>query len=232
MKKYSVYKTIQLVILIAVAAGVLLWVLPNARAYHALANEPGSRLLAGALWVTLLVSFVFIFLDFTYFLNYRKEYREMELAASSDPVSGIANRFSCDILIEKYANKPLPERMSVMVLTLTNIQDINRLYGRMQGNLTIRDFSNILRISSADLCFVGRNGGNQFLAIFEEGTDDALALFRDRIEKRVNAHNRALDTTPIEYICAEARRSEAESDSLTSLIVLANSRASAAVKSR
>lgn len=47
---------------------------------------------------------------------------------------------------------------------------INNTYGHVIGNATIQSFSDVLSGASVGLCFVGRNGGNKFLALFENCT--------------------------------------------------------------
>ena len=224
MKKYTAYKTIQLILLIAVAAGVIAWVFPNAEVYHQVAVSPTTKLLAGALWAVLLVSFIFVLLDYLFFFNHLKEYKEMDLAVHADPLSGIANRFSCDIMIEKYLDRPLPEDIGCIMFELTNIKEINRLFGHLQGNMAIRDFSNILRLSSDELCFVGRNGGNKFLAIFEQCSNEEMDKFLGRISQRVLAHNRDVVNSPLEYSYGIAFHEGEGAKDITQLISLANSR--------
>ena len=93
MKKYTAYKTVQLVLFIMVAVIAIAWIFPNYDVYHEVAVNPTLKMLAGSLWAVLLLSFVFILLDYFFFFNHLKEYKEMDLAVHSDPVSGIANRF-------------------------------------------------------------------------------------------------------------------------------------------
>ena len=224
MKKHTVYKTIQLVLLLVLAATVILYIFPRADVYHAVANDPTVRLLAIVVWAVFIISFIFLYLDYAYFLNYRKEYHEIELAAGTDPESGIANRFSCDVMIEKYVDKPLPDGMGAIMIDLTNIQEINRLYGHLQGNVAIRDFSNILRLCSSELCFVGRNGGNKFLALFEDSSEENMQLFLDRVEQRVGIHNKNVTASPIKYACGSAFSGFDRVDDITRLISLANGR--------
>ena len=89
--------------------------------------------------------------------------------------------------------------------------------------MAIRDFSNILRLSSDELCFVGRNGGNKFLAIFEQCTEEDMQKFLDRIALRVTNHNRDVVNSPLEYSYGRAFR-EKNAKTITELISLANSR--------
>lgn len=224
MKKYTTYKTIHLILLILLAAGAVFLVFRTPEIYHQVANDPTMSLLSVILWVVLALSFVFIFLDYTLFFGYKKEYKEMETAVRSDPTSGIANRFSCDIVIEKYLDKPIPSDLGCIMFDLTNIQEINKLYGHLQGNMLIRDFSNILRLSSDELCFVGRNGGNKFLAIFEQCTPYDMDRFLERVNQRVRMHNSDIKNNRIEYSFGKALNEGADIKEITQLISLANRR--------
>lgn len=224
MKKYTAYKTIQLVLLIAGAAFILLRVFSSSDLYRQVATDLSMRTLAIVLWAVLAISFLFVFLDFAFFFGYTKEYRELEFAAHSDPTSGIANRFSCDMILEKYFDKPLPENMGCIMIDITNIRDINSRFGHLQGNMAIRDFSNILHLSSDALCFVGRNGGNKFLALFEETDETSMKLFLDRVSKRVAVHNADSGVPPIEYAYGSAFHEGDKVLEVTQLVSLANSR--------
>lgn len=227
MKKNSIYKTVQLVIFIILAVAMIALVLLNPRVYHQAASDPAMRLLCIGLWITLGLSFLFLFLDFFYFLSYRKDYKEMGYALHFDPVSGIANRFSCDMVVEKYLDKPLPLHMASITIDLDNIQQINHLYGHRQGNLSITDFSSILNSAATDLCFVGRNGGNRFLALFENATNQKLQMFMDRVEEKIVSYNKNMSTPSLSYRHGIAFDEGPEVKDITNLIALSAKRASA-----
>ena len=225
MKKYTAYKTIQLILFVAMTVAIVIVIFPNAGVYRQVAIDPVMKILAFTLWAALGISFLFIFLDYTFFFGYKKDYREMEYALHSDPSSGIANRFSCDMLIDQYAGKPLPSNMGCIMFDLTNIREINELYGHVSGNTAIRDFSNILRLASQDLCFIGRNGGNRFLAIFENASESDMRKLLDRVSQKVNTYNRDPATAQIEYAYGKAYSAkDTEATEITQLISLATSR--------
>lgn len=224
MKKYNAYKTVQLVLFIALTVVIILRIFPSAEIYHQAATDPAMKILCAVLWAVLGLSFLFILLDFTFFFGYMKEYREMEQAIHSDPVSGIANRLSCDMYIEKYLDKPVPENMGCIMFDLTNLKEINKEFGHLEGNATIRDFSNILRLSSEKSCFVGRNGGNKFLAIFENATELDMQSFLVRVAQRTAVYNRDTETGRIEYKYGTAMNEGNKVKGITDLIALSNSR--------
>lgn len=220
MKKLDIAKTIQLIVFIIVALVCAVLILLNPELYHMIAADSRVRLICGLLWLVLFISFLFIFLDFSLLSSWKKDFRELNYAVHSDPVAGIANRFSCDAIIEKYLDQPLPENMGCVMFDLTNISEINRDYGHIQGNILIRDFSNILRMTSLNLCFVGRNGGNKFIALFEDTDRKRIDMFLSRVEQKVAEHNAIANTYPIKYQYGIAFHDGVAAPTVTDLIAL------------
>lgn len=228
MKKFDVFKTVQLVLFIILAAASLLIILTDSELYQQIANDTHIRALCIMLWAALVVSFLFIFMDFSLFSTFKKDYRELDFAVSSDPVAGIANRYSCDTIIEKYLDRPLPSNIGCIMFDLTNIGKINRTMGHVAGNNLIRDFSGILQAASINLCFVGRNGGNKFLALFENCSAQKMDTFLSRVSKKVKSYNSNTASAPIRYQYGSAYLEGAEIKTITDLIALSNRRIYAA----
>lgn len=220
MKKLDIAKTIQLIVFIIVALVCAVLILLNPELYHMIAADSRVRLICGLLWLVLFISFLFIFLDFSLLSSWKKDFRELNYAVHSDPVAGIANRFSCDAIIEKYLDQPLPENMGCVMFDLTNISEINKDYGHIQGNILIRDFSNILRMTSLNLCFVGRNGGNKFIALFEDTDRKRIDMFLSRVEQKVAEHNAIANAYPIKYQYGIAFHDGVAAPTVTDLIAL------------
>ncbi|MCQ2546295.1 MAG: GGDEF domain-containing protein [Clostridia bacterium] len=224
MKKFDTLKTIQLILFVLLTAACVAIVFLNKDLFHMIAAEPNVRLMCIMLWLSLGLIFLFTFLDFSLFASFKHDYRELDYAVHSDPVAGIANRYSSDVLIEKYLDKPLPQNMGAIMIELSNIKEINDLYGHVQGNKLIRDFSNILKLTSVDLCFVARNGGNKFLALFEEATEEKIEVFLTRIDQKVQANNSSAGSYPIQYKYGIAFHEGAAAKTVTELIALSNRR--------
>ena len=225
MKKYEGIKTIQLAIYILLAAAGIFLIITDKELYHIIATNSHVRLLCILLWLGYAFSFLFIFFDFTERATQKKDFNELDLAISQDPVAGIANRFSVDMLIEKYLDKPVPDSIGVIMLDLANLQEINSEAGHLAGNEAIRDFSDILHDASFDLCFVGRNGGNKFLALFEEASPSRMKEFMARVEKQITQHNELLGNINMHYNHGSAYQAEDMAESINALIALANKRA-------
>ena len=223
MKKLNFFKTVQLVIMLAFLA-VCVWLIFFQRElYNEIAQDPNLKMVCGMLWASFGLSLLFIFIDFSTMADYKRDFRELDFAVHSDPMSGLANRNSCDGIIDRYADKPVPRGVGCVMLELTNIRYINGRFGHAQGNAAIRDFSNILKMSSVSLCFVGRNGGNKFLAVFEESDRQQIDRFLERIDQKIEAYNAKNSGKPLDYACGIAF-DEPEEMTITLLVALADRR--------
>ena len=220
MKKIDRFKTVQLIVYIILTAICCFLIFTNEDLFHAIALDSRVRTVCILLWVCLGISFLFIFIDFSMFGSVKRAYRELDYAVHRDPVAGIANRYSSDAVIEKYLDKPLPANVGAVMFDLTNIKEINEKYGHLQGNDAIRVFGTILSMESVDLCFVSRNGGNRFLAIFEDGSEAKINKFIKRVETKVSEGNSIPGKIILEYRYGVAFNKYDNLDSITELISL------------
>lgn len=223
MKKINILKFIQLITLaILTLASIILLFQPSIKNYI-FSSVPGTTIFI-IIWLILIVDFIFLLFDFSFIASLKLNYKNLYEVAYSDSTSGIPNRFSCDVLIEKYSDRDLPDNIGCMMIDLTNLPETNSVYGHSSGNELIKQFSQILSSCAVSLCFVGRNGGNKFLAIFENCSQEKIDTFAKRLERKVEQHNQAADAMPIRFKYGTALNSEAKLTQITRLIALANQR--------
>ncbi|MEE0955180.1 MAG: GGDEF domain-containing protein [Eubacterium sp.] len=189
MKKMDRMKTIQLVIFAVLAVLSIYFLLINPSVGSIAADVPQVKAVCIMLWLSLILSFLFIFLDFTVYGKVASERRHLKAEIHSDRLSKIANRASCDQEIEKYASAPLPENFVCVMLELSNIKKINEESGRDEGNTAIQNFAIIIHMAASGNCFVGRNGGNRYLAFFPESNGKDVENFLHRITAKVKEYN-------------------------------------------
>ena len=224
MKKLNVMKTVQLIVLIGFTALCVYLMFFEKQLYFAVAEDPAVRMISLLLWVCLVLSYIFILADFLFTAGYKRDYRELRDSIGSDPLSGLANRKGCDTLIEKYENRPLPENLGCIMFDISNIREINEVFGHRDGDKTIRDFSNILKMSAVGLCFVGRNGGNKFLAVFENSSREQMDKFLKRMAQKIQDYNDNPAMHTISYGYGAAFNEGTKVESISELIALANRR--------
>ena len=226
MRKQDMLKTIQLIVYILLAALCFYLVVMDSEIYHRIAQDPAMRMVCTLLWVCLGISFLFTLLDFNFFVSFKKDYRELDYAVHSDPLSGLANRLSADTMIEKYMDKPVPADFACAMIDLANIREINETHGHMSGNSVIRDFSDILNNASQGLCYVARNGGNKFLAIFEKTNEKEITAFVQKVDALVREYNKTAGGKSIHHRIGVAFHEDPSLNirSVPDLIALANRR--------
>lgn len=225
MKRFDRVKTVQLVLLMALTAIALAVILRDPELYTLIATNIAAKTISIILWVTLGVSFLFLLYDFNSFADMRRENMELDNAVYSDALTGIANRYSVDAYIGQFLGKPLPEDMGVVTLEMTNLSEINKAHGHSGGDLAIQAFSSILQNAAGRTCFIGRNGGNKFVAIFRDCTESRLERFLEKVEALTDERNAAQDDVPIRYSAGTAFNEGGEAGTVTELVALSDRRA-------
>lgn len=225
MKRFDRIKTIQLGILIALAAAALITILRSPELYHSIASDPQIRALCIILWLVCGLSFLFLLYDFHSYTGLKRENLELDNAIYSDALTGVANRYSVDVYIGQYLNKPLPRDMGCVTLDLVNLTEINDKLGHGGGDAAIQDFSEILQSAAAGVCFIGRNGGNKFLAIFRECSQKRIDAFADAVREKTAERNTRHAEGAIAYSIGTAFDEGDEVHTLIELVALSDRRA-------
>ncbi len=225
MKRFDIVKTIQLVILIAITAASLLIILQNGELYALIATNMAAKTISVMLWLTLGLSFLFLLYDFSSFADLKRENSELDNAVFSDALTGIANRYSVDSYIGQFLGKPLPEDMGVVTIDMTNLVEINKAQGHAGGDIAIQAFASILKTAAGNACFIGRNGGNKFVAIFRDCTEARIGRFLDSVEALTAERNMTHADAPIRYCVGKAFNEGSEAGTVTELVALSDRRA-------
>ena len=226
MKRNNALKTIRLAVYIVLAVISFALVLLNRDIYYGIAHDMNMRALCVLLWLTFGVSFFFAILDFRSMSTMKKDFSELDYAVHTDTLSGLANRFGADSIIESYLDKPVPENFCCIMMDIRNLAEINELHGHITGNGLIRDFSAILSSAASDRCHVARNGGNKFLAIFEDAAQEDILAFSEALQTGVSNHNAVPGIVPLRYRTGIAFHEPASAGirEVTDMIALANRR--------
>lgn len=225
MKKFDRIKTIQLLLLIAITAASLVVILRDSELYALIATNMAARTISVLLWLTLGLSFIFLLYDFNSYADMRRENSELDNAVYSDALTGIANRYSVDAYIGQFHGKQLPEDMGVVTIDMTNLSEINKAHGHSGGDMVIREFASILQTAAGRACFIGRNGGNKFVAIFRDCTETRLERFLDSVESLTEERNALHEDAPIRYSAGKAFNEGEEIGTVTELVALSDKRA-------
>ena len=225
MKRFDILKTLQLVLLIILTVTALVTILRDPVLYGQIASDSHVRLLCIILWLVLGVSFAFLLYDFNAYTGLKRENTELDNAVYSDPLTGVANRYSVDAYIGRYLNRPLPDDCGCITVDLANLSEINEKQGHSGGDAAIQEFSLILQNAAGEGCFIGRNGGNKFVAIMQECSQKRLDSFLEKLSEQIAKRNEKQPDALIRYTAGCAFAGTDSAGTLPELIALSDRRA-------
>lgn len=223
MKKLSDLKNIQLAVTGALATAAVFLLLRKEVRQFVFSTVPGTLLFL-VVWMLLATAFVFLLLEYRLLKTVKGDYRELYEAAYIDAVSGLPNRYSCDAMLRKCTEEGTPESLGCAMVDLVNLPEINMEYGYEAGNELLRTFAKILLTAAPALCFVGRDGGEKFLAVFRDCAKGNPAEFLVRLDEEIKRHNTTPDAVPIVYRTGVSQNSAEHLEQASALAALANRR--------
>lgn len=189
LKNYRKFKEIQLLTLIVITAVFLSFFMyyPTIRA-NILSNS--SLLLIFSIgWFVLLLSYIFLFYDFTKMELYISHEHALKREAYLDDLTGIPNRHGFDTVFEHYQNGKDLSSLGCALISITNLEKINEELGYETGDVIIKNLSNILESIGEEYGFIGRNGGNEFLAVFDNCSASTMEDFDNDLKIALHDFN-------------------------------------------
>lgn len=157
---------------------------------------------------------------------------EVERLAVTDELTGIANRRSMQLLLDRSA--ALSSRQltpfSVAILDIDHFKAVNDDLGHAAGDAALRAFAHLASAELRDTDMLGRWGGEEFLLVLP-GSRDGFSCVLDRI--RAVVRNNCLEARPLTFSAGVAHHRPDESiDALLARADLALYEAKAAGRDR
>lgn len=218
MKQFKRNKTIQLSVMLVLILGLFYFIFSDAGIFHDIATNGNALRIFIVFWGLLLVSIIGLVYDFSVYTELKRKYGEMDMAMYSDPLTGLGNRSSLDAFIDSYKNRKLPEGIGAITIRLTGIGEINEKYGNAEGDRIIKTLSNILSTCAKNRAFVGRNGGNNFLALFRDATAETLQGFMTDVSSEVDKFNEHTKAAKLTFSYGIALHTAEDSLEVTELV--------------
>ena len=137
-----------------------------------------------------------------------------------DAATGLPNKNKCEELLDD-PMPPAPET-GVCSFDLNNLRRINNSMGHEAGDAYIRRFAVALRAAMPEEHFVGRAGGDEFLAITHGPDADALQKLLSHVRKQLAEASRQHPDTPLSYAVGFALASDNPDSNMRDLFDLAD----------
>ena len=146
--------------------------------------------------------------------------RHLNKLAYIDKLTGLPNRYSCDLLIDSFNDPGRLPKAGFVLLKINNLVAINKSEGHDNGNFLISEFCSILEDVSAEYGYAGRNGGNEFLVLMDECDSTKVDMFLMDLTKRIRGYNEMNVGDPMEVAYARAMNLDEGKDKISDLISL------------
>jgi diguanylate cyclase (GGDEF)-like protein len=123
----------------------------------------------------------------TYALQRGALVRELEVAASQDPKTGLLNPVAWQTLAKRELSRAAREDhpATVLIIDLDHFKLVNDGWGHVVGDAVLRGVAQCLREELRDYDTIGRFGGEEFVAILPDVDELHGALIAERLRVRV-----------------------------------------------
>ena len=200
IKPYKIIKLVQLGFLIAMAVVTFLILILNPSLRYSVYQNLNLSILYFSIWVLLVVGFLFLLYDFSRMESLVSSSHELKKATYLDNLTGIPNRYSCDLIFQSYNTEKSIEDIGCCVLTISNLLDINQTKSHEEGDAIILNFCSLFESVGDRYGFVGRNGGNEFLIVIDHCTETLMKEFLEQLNEELDSYNRLhIDKLQIAY---------------------------------
>ena len=146
--------------------------------------------------------------------------KKLNRLAYIDKLTGIPNRYSCDLLFDNFNSPELLPNAGFLLLKINNLVAINKDKSHNNGNFLIAEFSSILEDVSQEYGYVGRNGGNEFVVMMENCDSTKLEMFLMDLTKRIHGYNEMNVGDPLEIAYSRALNQDEHKEKISELISL------------
>ena len=112
-------------------------------------------------------------------MRLRRSNRELRHKAYIDLHTALPNKSRCEELL--LDRTPVTAQTTLAVFDLNGLKQVNDHLGHLAGDALIANFASILRTSIPEQYFVGRYGGDEFLAILPGVGREQMEQYLERL---------------------------------------------------
>lgn len=144
--------------------------------------------------------------EFIKAVRYAAMNRVLQKKVYIDGATGLPNRNKCDELLSQ--PDAAPEDIGVCSFDLNNLRIINNSMGHEAGDEYIRRFAVCLRASMLAEQFVGRAGGDEFIAVTHGMGKEEMKACLASVREQMAEESKSYPDTPLSYAVGFALASE------------------------
>lgn len=115
-----------------------------------------------------------------------KKNKLLEHLSYTDKLTGLPNRTKIDVVLDDYIGCKKSKNFSVALIDIDNFKSINDGFGHLVGDNVLERFGKIILATVVNASIVGRWGGEEFIAIFEDLDKDEIILATDNLRNKIS----------------------------------------------
>ena len=218
VKKICITKTVFMAVFILLALIYFFILVTNKNLRSSIWEDKAFLVSFIIIWLCLLAGFLSCFMDFVLMKRNLDMIRDLKDLSFLDRLTGLPNRYSIDRISLKYDSPEKLLHLGCVLMVLNNLKEINEINGRGSGDKVISDFCSILESVGTQYGLIGRNSGNEFLAVIENCDHNIVELYLGDLGRRIHNHNTISDTLPIEVTYSSALSDDLNADHFYTII--------------
>ena len=142
--------------------------------------------------------------------------RELNYRAHIDMHTGLYNKSCCN---EQFSgSETVQEPTAVFMFDLNGLKQVNDTMGHDTGDAMIFQFADILRKNLPARAFVGRYGGDEFIAILRPADGETIRKALDDVAGAVERYNGRDARVPISYAVGSASSADYPGEPMRTLL--------------
>lgn len=150
-------------------------------------------------------------------LHYAAQNRLLQKKVYLDEATGLPNKNKCEEILNQPLTADNATSTALCVFDLNNLRAINNNLGHDRGDAYIRSFAEQLRIAVPAEYFVGRDGGDEFIAVLTGLDHDSVQDCLNAIRIQCAEYSRQHPELPISYAAGYALSTEFPGSSMRDL---------------
>ncbi len=118
-------------------------------------------------------------------------YEEAKRLSLTDPLTELPNRRAFEIALETETKRAERYRrpFALLMMDLDNFKRYNDKFGHSAGDYILQKFSALMKETIRDVDFLGRYGGDEFVAVLPETDANFALVVAERIRKKIESEN-------------------------------------------
>ena len=155
---------------------------------------------------------ILVIIQMIHAMKMARSNRALEKKAYIDMHTGLPNKSRCEEILND--TDVICETTACMMFDLNNLKVVNDTKGHSAGDQLIFDFAQLLRQTIPEKHFVGRYGGDEFMAVIYDTNKQEIEEILEKLCIEIEQHNHNENTEAISYAHGWALSNEYENCSM------------------